>query len=137
MTYTTLPLEAENLTKPNIIPPKVYASNANLSKFIDCIFRTLRCCAGAYVGWQPKGVEIRQILYLTKLLYTEIEDCRREQILSDRPNISPYELDRAMDTRFDRLLQRSHLQSVADRDVRDEWEYLLKNYLKENEEENE
>lgn len=137
MTYTTLPLEAENLTKQNFIPPKMYASNANLSKFTDCIFRTLRCCAGAYVGWQPKGTEIRQILYLTKLLYTEIEDCRRALILSDRPNISPYDLDKAMDARFDRLPRRSHLQSVADEDVRQEWEHLLMNYLKEHEEENE
>ena len=134
MTYTTLPIEVDNLE--NFIPPKVYASNANLAKFISCIFRTLRCCAGAYVGWQPKGAEVRQILYLTKLLCTEIEDCRRERILSDRPNISPYDLDRAMDT-YDRRPQRSHLQCIADSDVRDEWEYLLKNYLKENEEENE
>lgn len=137
MTYTTYPIEAENLTKNRIIPPHVYASNANLSKFIDCIFRTLRCCAGAYVGWQPKGAEIRQILYLTKLLYTEIEDLRREQILSDRPNIDPYELDRAMDTRFDRLPRRSHLQCVADEDVRQEWQYLLETYLKEHTEESE
>lgn len=133
MSFTSTPLDAENLTKNNTLPPQTYASNANLSKFIDCVFRTLRCCCGADVGFPPKGAEVRQIMYLAKLLYVELEDGRREQVLSDRPNIDPYELERAMDARFDRLMHRGHLQCTADFDVVRTWKDLLEKYLKDEE----
>lgn len=128
-------LEAENLTKCNIIPPQAYKTTADLRKFIDCIFRVINCGARAHVGWPVAGDEVLQILHLATKLYVEIYDERYEAVRANTPKAAPQELDMMTSARFNRLLRRSHLQATADDEVRRDWTDILTRHFEKEEQE--
>lgn len=128
-------LYAENMTKDNTIPPQAYMTTADLGRFVDCIFRVINCSARAHVGWPVSGREVLQVLHLADLLYTEIFDERVEAVKRDRPNIEPQTLDMATSARYNRLPMRSHLQHVADEEVRQYWTDILMKYFEKEEQE--
>lgn len=128
-------LDAENMTKNNTIPPQAYMTTADLGRFVDCIFRVINCSARAHVGWPIAGREILQVLHLADLLYTEIYDERFEDVHRDRPKATPDDLDRMAAARFNRLPKRSHLQRVADEEVRRDWTDILEKHFEKEEQE--
>ena len=128
-------LEAENLTKNNMIPPQAYKTTDDLRKFIDCIFRVINCGARSHVGWPIAGDEVRQVLHLTTQLYVEIYDERYEAVRANTPMAAPQDIDMMTSARFNRLLRRSHLQAVADADVRRDWCDILEKHFEKEEEE--
>lgn len=128
-------LEAENLTKNNMIPPQAYMTTADLGKFIDCIFRVINCSARAHVGWPVAGTEVRQVLVLAGRLYRELYDERFDAVMKDFPKADLGTLDMTTSARFNRLLRRSHLQATADDEVRRDWTDILTKHFEKEEQE--
>ena len=128
-------LNAEEMTKNNTIPPQAYKTTADLGKFIDCIFRVINCSARAHVGWPIAGDEVRQVLALADRLYTELYEQRYAAVRKDYPHVDEATVDMTTSTRFNRLPKRSHLQAVADLEVRRDWEDILKKHFEKEEQE--
>lgn len=128
-------IQAEDLTKSNIIPPQAYKTTADLGLFVDCIFRVISCSARAHVGWPVSGREVLQLMHLADLLYTEMYDERVEAVKRDQPKINPRKLDLTTSARFNLLPKRSFLQTVADEEVRRTWVGILEKHFEKEEEE--